>query len=410
MARLYTFGAEIGMSSAAGRADGNAGGAGGATIETSIVRTGAGSYKCDSGAGNISAQVNSDLYNLVGSRTYYMRGYFYATANPSTASKILMHNQLANAPVARMNTSGQVELVVNSVVQGSASIAITDSSWHRVELSITTDATPSNYTAAELRVDGSTVATWSGTQALESVSSNFTFGWEGAPGANKIIYIDDVAMNDSTGAAQNSWCGDGKIVLLKPISDNARGTGWVNDANAASGFFNATDNTPPVGIADTTGSTGLHQIRNGTANANSSVDLNMTTYTNAGIAAADTINCLIPWVATGAPVTTSAKAGTVGVSSNPVIANVSLSATGTSGAFWAGTAAGTFPTGWKWSAGTTTYSPSVTLGNSPVMRITQVTSSTRIAMVCAMFIYVDYTPAASYVPRSPGIDSGFGLL
>jgi hypothetical protein len=39
--------------------------------------------------------------------------------------------------------------------------------------------------------------------------------------------------------------------------------------------------------------------------------------------------------------------------------------------------------------------PSVTLGTAPVMRITQVTASTRIAVVCAMFIYVDYTPAVA---------------
>jgi hypothetical protein len=40
------------------------------------------------------------------------------------------------------------------------------------------------------------------------------------------------------------------------------------------------------------------------------------------------------------------------------------------------------------------------------MRITQVTSSTRIAMVCAMFMYVDYSPAAAVArfPRNPAID------
>ncbi len=123
----------------------------------------------------------------------------------------------------------------------------------------------------------------------------------------------------------------------------------------------------------------------------------MTTYTAAGIKATDIVNVVVPVVSTGAPVTTSAKQGTVGVVSNPTIANVALSSTGTAGAFWQGNAAGAWPTGWKWSVGTAAYSPAVTLGTAPVMRLTQVTSSTRIALADAMGIYVDYTPAPSDV-------------
>jgi hypothetical protein len=98
-------------------------------------------------------------------------------------------------------------------------------------------------------------------------------------------------------------------------------------------------------------------------------------------------------------VSTSAKVGQVGVVSNPAIAVINLTAN--SGQFWSGTAAGTYPTGWKWSHGTVTYAPSVTLGTAPVMRVTQVTSSTRIAMACFMGIYVDYTPAVSSFVAAP---------
>jgi hypothetical protein len=40
-----------------------------------------------------------------------------------------------------------------------------------------------------------------------------------------------------------------------------------------------------------------------------------------------------------------------------------------------------------------TEAPTVTLGTAPVMRITNSTASTRIADVCFMGIYVDYTAA-----------------
>jgi hypothetical protein len=154
------------------------------------------------------------------------------------------------------------------------------------------------------------------------------------------------------------------------------------------------NNTPPVGIVDLGGSGADNgQLRNAAASANSSYDATMSTYTAAGVPSRAAINVVVPWTATAAPVVTSAKAGTVGVVSNPAITNIALAAGGTAGAFWSGVAAGTYPTGWKWSSGTSTSTPTVTLGTAPVMRITQVTSSTQVAIVCFMGLYVDYTAA-----------------
>jgi len=115
------------------------------------------------------------------------------------------------------------------------------------------------------------------------------------------------------------------------------------------------------------------------------------------------VEALLPIVSTGAPVATGAKTGSVGIASNPVIANLALQAN--TNQFWTGTAAGTYPTGWKWSIGTLTELPSVTLATSPVGRIT-ITGGTasRIAMTCALMMYVGYTPAAvatTYITRNP---------
>lgn len=253
----------------------------------------------------------------------------------------------------------------------------------------------------EILLNGASVYTNSGVAA--GLGTTIADKWRvgvvsvtGSPG-NVTVDIDDYAVNDDTGGSQNGSTGTGKIVLLKPISDNAGGSGWTLGTGTALGGngFNAVDNTPPTGDADLAAGSDTKQIRNAAAAANSNMDVNLTTYTNAGIVAADTVNVVVPHTATAAPVVTSSKQGTIGVSSNPAITNIALSAGGVSGAFWSGTAGGVYPTGWKWSKGTITYAPSVTLGNSPVCRVTQVTSSTRIAVVCAMGMYVDYTRAAT---------------
>jgi hypothetical protein len=366
-----------------------------------VFRSGAASWKCDSTVSNNTASITAPTPTFTDGRSYWARIYLNAAAAPTTAAAVLLlGGSSVTQIVARLRTDGALELLVNNVVQGSPSATINDGTWHRVELKGVATAT-TTWTAAELLLDGTSVATWSGSVAR---TNGVGFGWLGSPGASLVINADDYALNDSTGSVNNGYPGSGKVVLLKPISDSAVGTGWTNSAGTGTSLFDCVDNTPPTGIADTTSSAG-HQIRNATSNANVNYDANMTSYTTAGIAAADTVNCVIPWCVTGAPVTTSAKQGTVGVASNPAITNIALSATGTSGAFWAGFAASTYGGGWKYSSGTITEAPVVTLGTSPVMRITQVTSSTRIAICCSMGIYVDYTPASTVrFPRNPAID------
>jgi hypothetical protein len=358
-----------------------------------VFRSGAASYKSDSGVGN-----NPTGYNLpsqagytlgVDGVTYSIRAYLLTSATPSSAARVFgFGTNAGNNPAARLRTDGALELVVSGAAQGSPSAVMNDGTWHRVEIQAVATAT-SNWTSATLLLDGITVATWSGSVAR---TSNIQWGWWEAPGASKTINIDDIALNDSTGTANTGWCGPGKVVLLVPTADSAVGTGWTRDNAGATGLFNAVDNAPPAGIADTTGGNGLHQIRNATSNANVNYNATMTTYAAAGIAALDGIVALWEFVITGAPVTTSAKAGTFGIVSNPTVANVSLNATGTSGAFWSGFTAGTYGAGWKCSFGARQQFPSVVKGTAPVCRITQVTSSTRIAMCCAIGIYVDYAP------------------
>jgi len=208
------------------------------------------------------------------------------------------------------------------------------------------------------------------------------------------IYIDDIIIDDT------GFLSPSKVAMLVPTADSAIGTGWTLGSGGTTSLFGGVDNIPPTAVADA-GTTA--QIRNATSNANVNYDATMTTYAAAGIAAGDTILAVQPVISTAAPVTTSAKLGTVGVASNPTIANIALGAGGTAGAFWSGVAGGTWPTGWKGSFGTLTTSPSVTLGTAPVMRVTQVTASTRIAMVALMGINVAWTPAAAAAAQLPHV-------
>jgi hypothetical protein len=399
VARLITSGFEVNGFANGGPDGGNS--LGTESFVTSPVRTGARALKIQTAAQ--SGVVSWNAFTAVSlGNDCFLRAYINVPTGGVTDAEAEILE--VGSFTVRMETNRTLTLwaLVGGVwtQQGSASAAVALDTWTRVELR--GRAATGSIDQCEARLEGSTFASASGLSVDDTPIAFVAVGLGNITGAaanvTGTIYFDDVAVNDSSGASQTSWPGSGKVVLLKPISDNAKGTGWTNDQAATTNLFASVSNTPPIGIADTTSGGGTHQLRNATSNANVNYDANLTTYTTAGIGASDTVNVLVPMVATAAPVATSAKAGTYGISANPAIANVSLGAGGTAGAFWSGVAAGTYPTGWKWSFGTTTYAPAVTLGSSPVARITQVTSSTRIADVCAMGMYVDYTPATTKAP------------
>jgi hypothetical protein len=382
------------------------------TISTTTVRSGLASASCASGTG-FSSEVRASVI-LVASTTYYGRVYVNINRLPNATVAILHLGGIGASGVAIRITSGgilQLWDVQNAAQIGSlAGSALVLDSWYMLELSLTVDASI-QASAAAARLEGTQFASGSITTTSALITS-LTAGWNTSPGANRTMFLDDIAVNDSTGTEQNYFPGHGKVVLLTPTADSAVGAGWTLGTGTATGgnAFAAVKNTPPLGVADLTAGSDNKQIRNASANADVSYDATMKTYAAAGITDHDVINVLEPIVATAAPSVTSAKAGTVGVVSNPAIADVALGAGGTAGAFWAGTAAAAYNStaSWKWSKGTITHAPSVTLGTAPVMRVTQVTSSTFIAMVCFMGIYVDYTP--KILPRPMAEDSEMGLL
>lgn len=352
--------------------DGGSSIVGTASYDTGTVRTGARSLRCNPASGATGRLT----YNAISNGRFVHFAIRVATL-PS-ANRAMIGAAFAGGIHLELRSDGKISVFQNTTLIGTSTTALSTGTWYWIGFRTLTGTSVSF-----LQIDGLDEVT--GTVTVTTMA-NVGVGFCASEASAVDAYFDDVIVND-TGFIEASNVG-----LLLPISDNARSAGWVGGGGSTTSLFAAVDNTPPVGVADT--GTNTSQIRNATAEANGSYDANMTTYATAGVGASDTVLAVQPVIATAAPVTNSAKQGTVGVVSNPAITNVALGAGGTAGAFWAGVAGGTYPTGWKVSFGTMTEGPSVTVGTSPVMRVTQVTSSTRIAMVCFMGMMVAWTPAA----------------
>lgn len=391
MARLITSGFDIHATATfAGDPDGQISAP--VTRDTTIFRSGVASHKFPP-SGSTAANTTFSFAPGAGA-TVFTRCFFYFDANPnlgSGATAVLMRYTAGAVDIvsARLNPStGNLELwndVAATIIGSASSFSMQANQWYRVELSCTIGAGATD--AAQLLLNGDSIASASSLSLTDAALVNVKVGWQTLNASLPNLYADDLAINDSSGANNNTWPGDGKVVLLSPISDNAR-TGFTGGAGGTTNLFDAVNNTPPVGVADT--GTNTSQIRDPTSSTTDNYDANMTSYSTAGIQASDKINAVQWNIAHGAASATSPPSRAGRLVSNPAEGGDTTLTTPSS-------AVGTFHTNWFYEKGPVNAVPSVTLGTSPVLRVGKRTASTRVVDVCAMFIYVDYTPRRGIV-------------
>lgn len=402
MGRLRTIGYESGLTVSTNvkpyvQADGHSHNFN-TTRQAVVVRSGDFAAKCDTGVSNAFDYHEFDLYSSEQAfdRGYYVRAYFYFTSFPNTTIGILTFATDVDAGAAD-SPQGQVRITSGGVLQlwhrgsapvqqfGSDSSALSLNTWYQVELYMKIGSGAADDELAA-RLEGVQFASTAGQTFSNHTIHTVACGWwDSGGGASKVLYVDDVALNDDQGASQNSWPGAGKIVLLKPVSDNAVGTGWV-DGDGAGTLFGSVDNSPPVGVNVAADGT---QIKNLTSTATGNYDANMTSYSTAGLVSTDTITLVQAFCDHGEEASPGTKNGAIQIVSNPAqVSEDSFIYGDDSGAD------GTWSTGWRTSWGTAQYGPSVTLATSPILRVGKRTATTREVHVDAMGIYVEYNNGA----------------
>lgn len=267
---------------------------------------------------------------------------------------------------------------------GSGSVQLSLDTWHMVEMKVNISAAGND--TVGLRVDGVDVVT----------DESFALG-SSAPGGLWLqnayagtfnVDMDDVAINDDQGASQNTWPGGGKVVLLTPISDNQRGS-WTGGSGGTTNLYDAVNNDPPAGTATESNTTQIESADSSGDNSTDEYRINLTTYTDAGIGGSDTITLLHPFIDHGEDVATGTKTGSFGMQANPADTYATFTFGDNVGAL------GTWPTNWRWARGTVTYSPSVTLGSSPVIAVRKTDTGTRVASVDRIGVYAEYVPGVA---------------
>lgn len=122
----------------------------------------------------------------------------------------------------------------------SGNIIIRVDEWTILEGHIVIDNSSGECT---LKINGTTDATFTGDTQADATDNTVRSIWfRGGFGVGTFGYVDDIAVNDTSGSYQNSWCGLGGIFYLEPVAD-----GDQNDWTPSSGTVNyaMVDDIPP---------------------------------------------------------------------------------------------------------------------------------------------------------------------
>lgn len=236
MARIFTEGFEmgdlLGLSSING----------GAIIKTSSPAPRSGVYclYCS----DITANVTIDIDDKT---ELYFRAGVRCVSVDTGSTTILFGAYNSTTPLIRINmTTLSLSLQVGTATTGTAFYTINQSVWYLLEVYVKIHDTEGVVT---VKLDGIEVYSFSGDTkpGADTTINNIVLGQKTS--AVNYPAFDDIAINDTTGSVDNSWCGDGRIIALKT---NASGdiTNLTNSAGTQVNNYTYVDDIPADG--DTT--------------------------------------------------------------------------------------------------------------------------------------------------------------
>jgi len=193
------------------------------SVVSSGQRTGSKAYRV---AGAVSNAFNWKAPSAV--TEFYMR--WAVKSSQLNAAEVLRWLNSASAEIGRINlvtTAPFVLTIRDNTVRGtSPALAWLANEYHVLELHVKLGGV--GVGRFEIKFDGTLVVDYTGiTNALGSDIQWFCFG-SICPNGGPTNILDDMAINDTAGAADNSWCGDGGVLAaLVPITGAAEYTDLI---------------------------------------------------------------------------------------------------------------------------------------------------------------------------------------
>jgi len=187
------------------------------TVDTSIKRSGSCSLKLDGGLQYLTIPV-ADLSEL-----YFRCGMYYVTNATTAAFHVEWRHgtTILGSLVIDMITNRFGVLKVGTTTVDTGILETTESVWYLLEVHIKIDDSVGEL---DFKLDGVDDGTFSGDTkpGADTVIDNIRiYNTRSGLGLTATSYVDDIGLNDTAGGVDDSWCGDGRIIVIKPNGDTA---------------------------------------------------------------------------------------------------------------------------------------------------------------------------------------------
>jgi hypothetical protein len=261
MARLWSCGFELNTTTVQVEIDRTNSGSF-STISTSTVRSGAYSMRF-SGFSGTTNQANGFNFQTLGSANVYARAYFNFATFPGGATPWCVMSLAGSVGSGNLNivvtSSGVIRLYQNSTQVGSDGPTLSTGVWYRFELHFNNTGAGGTH-IAEAMLDGVSFVSVSSLTLTSIAWFNVGRISTGSSSTSAVgdYFVDDMALNDTTGSFQTSWPGSGKIIHLRP---NAAGdsTAWTRAGTDTGANYSQVNEVTPDDVTTYITSTTLNQ-------------------------------------------------------------------------------------------------------------------------------------------------------
>jgi len=185
------------------------------TISTGVKRSGAASM----GVHTVSNPGFSWLYKTIDPALSecYLRFAVYLDPDPLSLRTPKIYFDTDS--YITFGTCFNINLVINGVLVETGITTLYQNIWYLIEVHFVKSATVGS---VEIKLDGmsSLEVDYSGNTGADPISQIKFDMAPGFLGEVSDAYFDDIAMNDISGGVDDSWCGEGKIIVMMPNDDS----------------------------------------------------------------------------------------------------------------------------------------------------------------------------------------------
>ena len=146
----------------------------------------------------------------------YVRMGFYKAETITSYWQLNIYNDTTFMGSVRYSASDEEIWAYVGASKVDTESFILDPGWHLIEARFKVDGSSGVFSC---KIDGTLIQEYTGdTLDVESTINKVMF-WAHGQYSGHYSYIDDLAINDTNGASDNEWCGDGHIIAMTPNDD-----------------------------------------------------------------------------------------------------------------------------------------------------------------------------------------------